>query len=50
VAIESFPRDLLAQPPEVRLAYFAGKVVAHPRLTAAHRTVRDASASHRVPR
>jgi hypothetical protein len=40
--IESFPRELLAQPPEIQLAYFAGKVVAHPRLTAAHRAVRDA--------
>jgi len=42
VAIDSFPRDLLVQPPEVRLAYFAAKVVAHPRLTVAHQAVRDA--------
>src|SRR6266851_7932305 len=40
--IESFPRELLAEPAEVRLAYFAAKVVAHPRLTAAHQAVRDA--------
>jgi len=42
LAIESFPHDLLAQRPEVRLAYFATKVVAHPRLTATHQAVRNA--------
>jgi len=41
-ADEGFPRELLSQPPEARLAYFAAKVVAHPRLTEAHRAVRDA--------
>jgi len=38
----SFPRDLLAQPTDARLAYFTAKVVAHPRLTAVHRAVREA--------
>src|SRR5260370_11774812 len=41
-SIESFPRELLVQPPEVRMGYFAAKVVAHPRLAAAHQAVRDA--------
>jgi flagellar biosynthesis GTPase FlhF len=41
-AVESFPRQLLAQPPDARLAYFATKVVAHPRLTSADQAVRDA--------
>lgn len=41
-ADEGFPRELLSQPPEARLAYFTAKVVAHPRLTAAHRAARDA--------
>jgi len=41
-SVESFPRELLARPPEVRMAYFAAKVVAHPHLTAAHQAVRDA--------
>jgi hypothetical protein len=41
-SIDSFPRELLAQPPEVRMGYFAAKVVAHPRLAAAHQAVRDA--------
>ncbi len=40
--IDSFPRELLAEPAEVRMAYFTAKVVAHPRLTAAHQAVRDA--------
>jgi len=31
---DGFPRELLVQPPEARLAYFAAKVVGHPRLTA----------------
>ncbi len=42
VAVESFPRELLAEPSDARLAYFATKVVAHPRLTAAHQAVREA--------
>ena len=41
-ADEGLPRELLSQPPEARLAYFAAKVVAHPRLAEAHRAVRDA--------
>src|SRR5207302_457486 len=41
-AVDGFPRELLVQPPEARLAYFAAKVVAHPRLTHAHQAVRDA--------
>ncbi len=41
-AVEGFPRELLVQPPEARLAHFAAKVVAHPRLTQAHQAVRDA--------
>ena len=41
-SIDSFPREPLAQPPEVRMGYFAAKVVAHPRLAAAHQAVRDA--------
>jgi hypothetical protein len=41
-SIDSFPRELLAQPPEVRMGYFAAKVVAHPRVAAAHQAVRDA--------
>ena len=36
---EGFPRELLAQPAAARLTYFAGKVVAHPRLKAAHQAV-----------
>ena len=39
---DSFPRELLMQPPAERLAYFAAKVVAHPRLVDAHRAVHDA--------
>src|ERR1700738_2457760 len=39
---DSFPRELLVEPPEVRMGYFAAKVVAHPRLAAAHQAVRDA--------
>ncbi len=41
-SIDSFPRELLTQPPEVRMGYFAAKVVAHPRLAVAHQAVRDA--------
>ncbi len=41
-SVDSFPRELLAQPTDARLAYFTSKVVAHPRLTAVHRAVRDA--------
>ena len=33
---EGFPRELLGQPKEARLAYFLGKVVAHPRLKEVH--------------
>lgn len=33
---EGFPRELLSEPVSARLAYFAGKVVAHPRLKEAH--------------
>ena len=39
---DGFPRELLLQPPEVRLASFARKVVAHPRLSAAHHTLLQA--------
>jgi energy-coupling factor transporter ATP-binding protein EcfA2 len=41
-ASDGFPRELLVQPPADRLAYFAAKVVAHPRLMDAHRAVHDA--------
>ncbi len=41
-ASDGFPRELLMQPPAERLAYFAAKVVAHPRLVDAHRAVHDA--------
>jgi hypothetical protein len=41
-ASDGFPRELLVQPPADRLAYFAAKVVAHPRLVDAHRAVHDA--------
>jgi hypothetical protein len=37
--VDGFPRALLAQPPAARLAYFVGKVVAHPRLVDAHRAL-----------
>src|SRR5216683_5298180 len=43
-SVESFPRELVAQSRDARLAYIASKVVAHPRLTVAHRAVRDALA------
>lgn len=33
---EGFPPELLSEPASARLAYFAGKVVAHPRLKEAH--------------
>lgn len=36
---ESFPPGLLEQPSTVRLAYFVGKVVAHPRLQETHQAV-----------
>jgi AAA domain len=39
---DGFPRELLTQSPADRLAYFAAKVVAHPRLVDAHRAVHDA--------
>ena len=39
---DGFPRELLSQPAEARIAYFAGKVVAHPRLREAHRTLLNA--------
>jgi hypothetical protein len=38
-APETFPRALLAQPTAARLAYFAGKVVAHPRLKDVHQAL-----------
>jgi len=38
-AAERFPPHLLAQPPADRLAYFAAKVVAHPRLKHTHLAV-----------
>src|SRR6266704_4411235 len=41
-ASDGFPRELLMQSPAERLAYFAAKVVAHPRLVDAHRAVHDA--------
>ncbi len=41
-ASDGFPRELLMRPPAERLAYFAAKVVAHPRLVDAHRAVHDA--------
>ncbi len=41
-ASDGFPRELLMQAPSERLAYFAAKVVAHPRLVDAHRAVHDA--------
>ena len=41
-ACDGFPRELLTQPTAERLAYFAAKVVAHPRLVDAHRAVHDA--------
>jgi len=37
--IDGFPRELLPQPPAARLAYFVGKVVAHPRLKDAHQAL-----------
>jgi type II secretory pathway predicted ATPase ExeA len=36
---DGFPRELLAQPADRRLAYFAARVVAHPRLQQAHRAL-----------
>lgn len=36
---DGFPRALLAQPPEDRLAYFAARVVAHPHLKQAHQAL-----------
>lgn len=42
VTDERFPRELLEQPGEARLAYFQGKVVAHPRLKEVHLAVMNA--------
>lgn len=39
MATEGFPPELLEQPVSERLAYFLGKVVAHPHLQAAHQAV-----------
>jgi len=39
MASERFPPALLGQPSTVRLAYFVGKVVAHPRLQETHQAV-----------
>lgn len=41
-AHERFPRELLEQPKEARLAYFLGKVVAHPRLKDVHLALMNA--------
>jgi hypothetical protein len=41
-ASDGFPRELLMQSPADRLAHFAAKVVAQPRLVDAHRAVHDA--------
>lgn len=41
-AYERFPRDLLEQSMEARLAYFRGKVVAHPRLKEVHLALMNA--------
>ena len=41
-ALEGFPHELLAQPIDARLAYFVGKVVAHPRLKEAHQALLNA--------
>ena len=37
-----FPRELLSQPTQTRLAYFQNKVVAHPRLKDTHRALLNA--------
>ena len=39
---EGFPRELLSEPVSARLAYFVGKVVAHPRLKEAHEALMSA--------
>jgi len=39
MATEGFPPEILGQPAPVRLAYFVGKVVAHPRLQETHHAV-----------
>ena len=39
---ERFPPELLSEPASARLAYFVGKVVAHPRLKEAHGTLMSA--------
>ena len=39
---EKFPRELLGQPKEARLAYFRSKIVAHPRLKEVHLAVMNA--------
>ena len=41
-AREGFPRELLEQPKEARLAYFLAKVVAHPRLKEVHLALMNA--------
>ena len=41
-AQEGFPRELLEQPKEARLAYFLAKVVAHPRLKEVHLALMNA--------
>ena len=40
--LDRFPPELLAQPAEARLASFAARVVAHPRLTQTHQALLDA--------
>jgi Cdc6-like AAA superfamily ATPase len=39
---DRFPRALLAEPKEARLAYFRHKIVAHPRLKEVHQTLMSA--------
>lgn len=39
---DGFPRELLSQPAQARLTYFAGKVVAHPHLKEAHQALLNA--------
>jgi hypothetical protein len=39
---EGFPRELLEQPKEARLAYFRAKVIAHPRLKEVHLALMNA--------
>jgi hypothetical protein len=42
IAQDRFPRALLSEPKEVRLAYFRSKIVAHPRLKEVHQTLMHA--------